>query len=1005
MADNTLDPLIDELPSRYVVGIDLGTTNSAVTYVDSQEFPWKINTLAIRQFVSATEQEALDTLPSFYYQPLPAAQAENRSSTRNTLGSNPQSVANPFLVGAFARDETAKTTRRGIASAKSWLCHNAVDRSAPLLPWHGAEDVQKLSPVEVSAAYLDHIRQSWDQQFPADPLAQQDIVLTLPASFDEVARELTVAAAAKAGLPRIMLIEEPQAAFYAWVYKHRTDWEQKVRVGQKILICDIGGGTTDFTLIKVRQSLTNPAEQIASDDLPSTATQPDLATRNEDPIGSDSPAEKVQFHRVAVGNHLILGGDNLDLAVARHLEQKLTGGGKLAPFQWDLLVGQSRAIKEQMMVEGGPESILVHLPARGSRLVEGSLQVEVTRNEIRELLIDGFLPSVPLTEKPTIHQSGFQEFGLPYASDPAITKYLAQFLVNHADQASAHSSAHSSDFDDSQHSQHFDLIQRARPDVVLFNGGFFASPLFRQKIVDQLSTWFRSESHSDWTPLVLDNDRLDLAVARGAAYYGMVRRDQGVRITATLARSFYIGIGGTPPQAVCIMPGCAEPGQTYTLADKTFKLTVSQPVEFNLFVSSIRLADEPGTILTIDPEQLTALPPIRTILKTLSRNEKTDLSVHLQISLTELGTIDLSCHEIDSDRSWRLQFDVRATTQTEISEHEGVGESLGVFDDSVWINCQQLLQRVFGECPDHQRIQPQALIQELQHHLQSTREQWPTTLLRRIWDSLMEQESGRKLSPQHESRWLNLLGFALRPGYGCALDDWRVTESWRMIYKKVIHGGASQRNELLILWRRIAGGLTRGQQLALAEPLITSIKGMTRQLTGKPGKPIAGGLRPEDSMEVWRLLGSLELLSIQQKEELGQIILSLLEKAKLEKAWNAMLWALGRLGQRRPLYGPLNSVISPQVAEQWIKKLMSTPKLESDVNLPFKKLAIVQLARRTNDRYLDIDDSVRNNVVAWLAQHHAADHSIRLVSEGGTLDAEEMGQVFGETLPAGLRLE
>jgi hypothetical protein len=991
MTESSFDPLINPLPSRYVVGIDLGTTNSAVSYVDSQEDPWVIRVFPVKQFVSATEQEFLETLPSFYYQPVSivASQTEtNRSETSQSEKVSPDDKKS-FYVGAFARDETAKTSRRGITSAKSWLCHNAVDRSSPLLPWHGAEDVQKLSPVEVSAAYLAHIRRAWDWQHPDDPLAEQDLILTLPASFDEVARELTIEAAAQAGLPRIVLIEEPQAAFYAWVYKHRDDWERQVTAGQKILICDIGGGTTDFTLIKVRES----RQQTVPDEI---GVDSAAASQHRSQTGDRTP--KVHFHRVAVGNHLILGGDNLDLAVARYLENRLTEGGSLASFQWDLLVGQSRSIKEQMMVEGGPDSILVHLPARGSKLLEGSLQVEVTRDEIRKLLIEGFLPWVELGEKPLLHQSGFQEFGLPFASDPAISKYLARFLVSHAEQPE--SSLSPGDLAEPE-----DWLLQVRPDVLLFNGGFFASPLLRQRVIEQICRWFRRESDPDWVPQILDNDRLDLAVARGAAYYGMVRRDQGIRIAATLARSFYIGIGGTPPQAICIMPGSAEPGQSFTLTDRNFKLTVSQPVEFNLYVSSTRLSDQPGALVSIDPEQLRGLPPIRTILKTLSRNEKVDLSVNLQIALTELGTIDLSCNELNSDRSWRLQFDVRGTTQTEIQEHDGIGESLGVLDDSIWWGCESLIRQVFEDSPSPSRLQPQALIQELQQQIQLPREQWPTTLLRRIWESLMELEAGRKFSPQHESRWLNLVGFSLRPGYGCALDDWRVTESWRMVHKKIVHGGAAQKNELLILWRRVAGGLTKGQQLALAEPWLTSIKTMTRQLKGKPGKQTAGGLRPEESTEVWRLLGSLELLPVPQKQELGELIFSIAEKPKMLRALNPMIWAIGRLAQRRPLYGPLNAVLPAEVAEKWIEILMKRSRFGDPEQDSLRNLAIVQMARRTNDRYRDISEPVRSQVVDWLRKNQGPASSISLVLEGGKMDAEELGQVFGESLPAGLRLE
>ncbi len=974
MQPNTanFDPLIDVPPARYVVGIDLGTTNSAVTYIDTAELPWKIRVLLISQWVSASETESLDTLPSFYYQPIAGTTSFD------------------FCVGAYARDETARTSGRGIASAKSWLCHSAVDRLAALLPWHGMDDVQRLSPVEVSAAFLSHIRSTWDQQFPGQPLADQDVVLTLPASFDEVARELTVAAAALAGLSRVVLIEEPQAAFYAWVYKHDSNWDSQVAVGQKILVCDIGGGTSDFTLIRVRK---NSGETIAP---------------NKSNSLSES-AQRIQFHRVAVGNHLILGGDNLDLAIAKFLEQKLTDGGKLEPYQWDVLVGSSRTIKEQLLSDDGVDSITLNLPGRGSKLIGGSLQTKVQRQEIRELVLTGFLPIVDLFDQPALLQSGFQEFGLPYANDAAITRYLAHFLTTHATAGEVAEDL-STKSSPGELSNRRSLMAQARPEVILFNGGFFASNVLRETVIRQISQWFRTPEEPNWEPTVLENDRLDLAVARGAAYFGMVRRNQGVKIAATLARSYYIGIGGDPPQAICIMPGSAESGQSFALENRTFKLTISQPVEFTLYVSSIRLADQPGHILNVDPEQLTALPPIRTVLKTKSRNEKRELSVQLRIGLTELGTLDLSCHELDTDRAWKLQFDVRSTTQTDRSEHVGTGEAEEVLDESLWNECQLVIASVFGDTQDEgsnsnqpssgQPFDPKTLITRLSAVVGINRNQWPLSLLRRIWQSLIEMESGRRRSPQHEARWLNLLGFSLRPGYGVALDDWRVTETWRNVSGKQIHAGPNIRQESLILWRRLAGGLSRGQQMALAEPWLAALRGLERQLLGKSTKGMALSLRREESVEVWRLLGSLELIHVAQKRELGELILNLKEKPKMSKARDAMVWALGRLGQRRPVYGPLNTVLPPDNIGHWIASFLGQSSSH-----PLEQLAIVQMARRTDDRYRDIDNASRQSVMNWLERQQASTHLIDLVGQVGKFDEEEQGRVFGEVLPPGLRLE
>ena len=985
------DPLIDQQPSRYVVGIDLGTTNSAVTYIDTEESPWKIRVLSIPQLVASGETESLDTLPSFYFQPVQTG--DPKSNEQLKLPWDKKSPS--FCVGSFARDETARTSGRGIASAKSWLCHTAVDRTAALLPWQGAGDVKRLSPVDVSGQYLQHIRKAWDQQFPDQHLADQDIVLTLPASFDEVARELTVEAASVAGLSRVVLIEEPQAAFYAWVYKHDADWESRVEIGQKILVCDIGGGTTDFTLIRVRKSAGD--EQAAGTEKAAEVGAAESAT--------DSQAQKIQFHRVAVGNHLILGGDNLDLAIAKYLEQKLTEGGKLEPYQWDVLVGTSRNVKEQMLSDESSDTITVSLPSRGSKLIGGSLQTEVTRDEIRNLIIEGFLPVVEPTAKPVRHASGFQEFGLPYASDPGITRYLADFLTTHADAGETVVS-------DTEKAK--TELGNAKPDVVLFNGGFFASPILRNTVVERISKWFQSEADPDWSPELLENDRLDLAVARGAAYYGIVRRDMGVRIAASLARSYYIGIGSKDgvDQAICVMPGNAEPGQSFTLEDREFMLTISQPVEFSIYVSSIRLADQPGQILPIDPEQMTALPPIRTVLRAKSRNEKRDVSVKLQIGLTEIGTIDLACLEQETDRSWKLQFDIRSATQTDVDVHTAVGESQGFVDEQTWLECEQCIGSVFegantdeNEKDSSKSSNPKELVKQLIEVMGMPRDEWPMSLLRRIWESLMEFESaevkksGRRKSSQHEARWLNLLGYALRPGYGVALDDWRVTETWRSLRGKLVHGSANIQNESLILWRRLSGGLSRGQQAALAEPLMAGLRALEKQMSGKPVKGGATPIRPEDSVEVWRLLGSLELLPESQKIKLGNLITKFLNKPKLKNARSAMVWALGRLGQRTPLYGPLNTVVNVEQAQDWILALISQPQ-----SSPIERLAVVQMARLTNDRYREIESSFRARVTQWLTAENATEHLVRIVTEGGSFDAEEQGRVFGESLPQGLRI-
>ncbi len=1004
-----------ETPSRFVVGIDLGTTNSAVAYIDTSTADQEVRILAIPQTVAPGECESRPTLPSFHYEP---ASGELPPSALQL----PWDDGNRgWSVGVFAREQGAKTPGRLVDSAKSWLCHNGVDRTSPLLPWRGASDVTRLSPVEASSRYLQQIREAWDHQFPHEPLVGQEIVLTLPASFDEVARELTVRAARGAGLPRVVLVEEPQAAFYAWIHAHQDDWPQLVSPGDTILVCDIGGGTSDFTLIRVRQA-------------------------------ADAP---VQFHRVAVGEHLILGGDNLDLSLAHHLEPRLAGAGrKLSPQQWGTLRRRCRQVKELLLGADPPDSTTVHIPGGGSRLIGGALQTEVTRAEVEKVLVEGFLPRVGLEDQPQARRSGFQEFSLPYATDAAMTRYLAHFLSTHRfagldPEATGNLSP----------SQYGTSEDPGRPDIVLFNGGFFESPVLRGRLIEVLSSWFNPTGtplEAGWSPRVLDHQRLDLAVAQGAAYYGLVRRGLGVRIAAGLPRTYYIGVAEQAPgsteaaswdalQGVCLLPAGIEEGQQVDLSQRKFELLIHQPVEFPLLVSSTRLTDRPGELVTVDPEKITPLPPIRTVLATRKSGQADHVTVQLHARLTEIGTVELWCEEVAGKRSWRLQFDVRSTTQTDVAAHQGTAEQAGFVEEATASTCRDLIRQAMIT----EAIAPKELIERLEEAVGENRWQWPPSLLRELWEMLLEVEQGRERSSTHEARWLNLLGFSLRPGYGLAVDDWRVAQTWKLFQtRKLRHPETQCRIEYLILWRRIGGGLLAGQQQALAEPLISILKphlksasdGRLSKSLRVSGKDSTGGRKSSsrkqgqlsaagrgsgkaktkggagkkvespspfgygshETGEAWRLLGSLELLPTSLKVQLGRLLVLLLEQETNAALRVAELWALGRLGIRVPLYGPINTTLNPMVVEPWVEQLLTMdPQAQDDQGTAF---CLMQLCRRTGDRYRDVDENLREATLNWLRKGHASNHFLQLVEQGGDLAEEEAGQAFGESLPTGLRL-
>jgi len=913
--------------ARFVVGIDLGTTNSAVAYVDTMETTpgdtFHTRIFPAPQLIASGETEARETLPSFHYEPAPGEFDENSLRL-------PWETNSSGFVGVFARDHGADVPGRLIASAKSWLSHSGVDRTADLLPWHGSADVTKLSPTEVSARFLTHIRLAWNHLHPGHPLEEQDVVITIPASFDEVARQLTVAAARRAGLSRIVLLEEPQAAFYAWM---REQAQTPLVPGQTILVCDVGGGTSDFTLIQV---------------------QPEKEGW-------------LRFHRFAVGDHLILGGDNLDLALAHFVEDRL--GGKLEPRQWSVLIQRCRQAKEILLGQDAPECVTLSVPAPGSKLVAGARQIELTRDEVTKLLVDGFLPRVALDEKPAKRASGFQEFGLPYAADPAITRYLAAFLTA--------------------------APGTARPDVLLFNGGLFESPLMRDRLLEVLASWF---AEKDWRPQVLKNERMDLAVALGAARYGMVRRGSGVRISGGLAHSYYIGVEqGEAPAALCLVPAGLEEGQGIDLLDKKFDLLVSQPAEFPLYVSSARTTDKPGDIVPLDGGQLTALPSIRTALRA-STHEGGAVQVHLHARLTEIGALEVWCAEPGGGRRWKLQFDVRAATRT----GGRAGEEAGFVDEQTAARCRERIREAFASTGG---AQPEALVKHLEHAAGMGRNDWPPSLLRNFWEELIHAGEGRARSPAHEARWLNLLGFSLRPGYGFAVDDWRVARTWQLASKGVVH----QRSELCraewwILWRRVAGGLAAGQQRALAEPLVAAIrKARSGKTVRRPGQahaadPLDGS---HEASEIWRMLGAFEWMSAAVKIELAEILLELLETGRAGASWRrAALWTLGRLGARVPMVGPLNTLAPAEAVEKWISRLLQAAGTAASTEDLF--FALMQMARCTGDRYRDI--STRKQVLDWMNLANAPAHYVELVRSAGTLREEEQDSIFGETLPHGLRL-
>ncbi len=927
--------------SRYIVGIDLGTTNSAVAFIDTQDGAAQVETFSIAQLTAPATVERLRTLPSFFYQPARGEfAAGDLALPWAEQGDRP-------LVGAFARDHGAEVPGRVVVSAKSWLCHSGIDRSAALLPWHGAGTVRRQSPGAVAACFLEHIRMAWDHQHPDAPLAGQNLVLTVPASFDEVARELTLEAAQRAGLPNLCLIEEPQAAFYAWMNAHPDAERGVLKPGQIVLVCDIGGGTTDLTLIRVEAD----------------------------------EAGALSYRRIAVGEHLILGGDNLDLALAHHLEER-AGGGNLSPAAWSMLVRRCQQAKEALLQPDGPQSYTINLPVRGRSVVGATQQIEVTRDEAIRVLADGFLPPVTLQDRPDTRHSGFQEFGLPYAPDAAITRYLIAFLIEHAEQAGHAASG------------------VVRPDHILFNGGFFESPVLRDRLLAELNSALDTGDGRE--PGVLDNPHLDQAVAHGAVRYGMARRGEGVRISGGLPRAYYLGVGhtdtGLPPRAVCLLPAGLEEGASIALSAHTFKLLILQPVEFPLFSSSVRQNDRPGDLVAAGDAALRPMPAIKTVVQSGRRRSADSVEVQLHASLTEIGTIELWCEEVNGKRKWQLQFDVRAAAGSRSGGENVAVSAADAVDDGVIEAGRNVLNRVLGP---EQRTAPSRLVKELEAATGMMRDTWTPSLLRTWFEELMTLESCRARDAETEGRWCNLLGYVMRPGYGFSIDDWRIQQLWKLFSGGVIHVRNEMcRAEWWILWRRVAGGLSDAQQRALATPLIGAWSARTRNVPGrKPTKMKEFQFGDHESAEVWRLLGSLERIRPAVKETLGILISQWIMRKGCRVSNGAAVWALGRVGARVPAYGPLNSVVSADAASTWIVRLMR--ESDGDEETSF---ALMQMSRLTGDRHRDVSDEVRKLVIEWMETHDAPPHHIELVQNGGVLDAGEQDRSFGEALPPGLHI-
>ena len=963
--------------SRYIVGIDLGTTHTVVAFAPRAGGKSEIRLFEIEQLVAPGEVATRPLLPSLRYHAaagelapadlqLPWPQAE--------AGGDRNGDAGPVIIGSLARTLGAQVPGRLVASAKSWLSHAAVDRLAPILPWGAAEGVPKVSPVAASASYLAYLRQAWDSRFPKSPLAEQDIVLTVPASFDEAARALTLAAAREAGLADLRLLEEPQAAFYDWLFRHRETLNTELADARLVLVCDVGGGTTDLSLIQVEQ-------------------------RDEGPV----------LTRIGVGNHLMLGGDNMDLALAHQVEQRLKAQGAGQPLsaaRLSQLVERCRAAKEQLLADEAPDRAAITLLGSGSRLIGGTRSVELLRDEVQQLVVDGFFPRVAISDMPRRARAGLVEFGLPYANDAAVTRHVAGFLQQHAAAA--------------RQALGGDSSAPAIPDSLLLNGGVFRAPSLAQRLQDTLADW-RGQ------PLqLLHNDNPDVAVARGAVAYALAQREpaKGARSSGT-ARAPRIG-GGSPRsyfllldsaagatrQAICVLPRGTEPGKELRLSQRSFALRLGQPVRFHLLSSTAEAAGQAPPKLgdLIDPDQgeYSALPPIASVMQAEGTAKAREVSVQLASMLTEVGTLEVACVGIgdgagssadpaESAQRWRLEFQLRAPGSSEANTPSEQETAI-----PRWPEALERMDRIFGARSKGVAAGEARQLRAQLEQLLGSRERWTTPLLRRLFDALWQRERARRRSADHERVWLNLAGYSLRPGFGDALDDWRIEQLWPVFEAGVQHGHDAQVNaEWWTLWRRIAGGLPEAAQQRLLQDFAFNLQGAGEQ---RPPHLVKGS---EDDM--LRLGASLERIPAEHKAEIGDWLLDRL-LARLKKSAadertasslsSGMLWTLGRLGARTPFYGSAHGVVAAEVASRWLEQLLALDWKRNEA----AAFAAAHIARMSGDRSRDIGDELRERVVKRLVEARIAPSWAAMVREVVELDEAEQRQVFGESLPPGLRL-
>lgn len=971
---------------RYSVGIDLGTSNCALSYVDLRDKGAPSRILDVPQWSAADRMDVSRLLPSFAYYPPSAPKAAGA----------PSAWEGRQVVGIWARDVSVQDPGRVIASAKSWLAHAGVDRRARLLPWGSREipEKEKLSPVEASALYLGYLRAVWDEAMAGEDgrgaLIRQHVTLTVPASFDQAAQKLTLEAAALAGFPaQVRLLEEPQAAFHAWLERHPEAGALQAALGadreepgggaypspasaassptsspsvgageppaRRVLVCDIGGGTTDFSLFAVV-------------------------------FRADGGS---QIRREAVSDHILLGGDNIDLALAHLLEAQVTGGDRLEPGAWQRLVAESRSLKERALGEEAVRERLLHasrtgavvdavagapdgggsapdrvfrvgISGAGGNLFAQARTAEITAGKIGTLVDEGFFPLVEAGDRPR-QSGGLREMGLPYAADTAVTRHLARFL--------------------SVGSIGSDPIH-----AVLFNGGALTPHYLQRRLLDLVGRWQGGKA-----PVALENRELDLAVARGAACHG---RDLALglrsRISGGAARSYYLEAAAPAASAdrkdalylLCILPLGTETEQLQRIEKLDLRLRLNAPVEFRLYEASRRPGDRAGNILRHIPGEFRELPPLRTVARldaaraAALEGAETPVSIHARLDALGLLQVHLvSAHRrIHPPEKWELQFEMRAVQEAQ-DQAEAPAPVEEKLPPETRDRASALLTSPFGP----------GVLRRLEDVIGRKKAAWPRAWLRQLWEPLHSGMFRRDLSPEYETAWLNAAGFLLRPGFGVVLDDYRMDQLWQVHALGPAHPRSKGvRDQYWLMWRRVAGGLGAERQQALLSEAIPLLE--------NPAKA---------SEEAAGMVGSFERLSLADKERVLDLLLRIIDGRRGQHLAH-YFGALGRLLTRVPLYGGEEGVLAPSAVERTFAFFSAWDW--SDPRNASLAVLFSQASRVTGRRSVDLPEPLRHAVAEKLREAGAQGRLIRPVLEFQPVEREDLDQLFGEPLPLGLAI-